>query len=34
MEGEQVWEQWGHSAKRIALVRSLLQELEVLPHQG
>jgi beta-lactamase class D len=31
MEGEQVWEQWGRSSKRIALVRSLLQELEVLP---
>lgn len=30
MEGEQVWEQWGRSSKRIALVRSLLQELEVL----
>jgi len=34
MEGEQVWEQWGHPAKRLALVRSLLQELKVLPHQG
>ena len=31
MEGEQVWEQWGSSSKRVALVRSLLQELEVLP---
>jgi len=34
MEGEQVWEQWGHPAKRLALVRSLLQELKVVPHQG
>jgi len=34
MEGEQVWEQWGSSSKRIALVHSLLQELEVLPSQG
>lgn len=34
MEGEQVWEQWGHSSKRVALLRSLLQELKVLPHQG
>lgn len=25
MEGEKVWEQWGHSSKRVALVRSLLQ---------
>lgn len=31
MEGEQVWEQWGSSSKRVALVRSLLQELEILP---
>lgn len=31
MEGEQVWEQWGHPAKRLTLVRSLLQELEVIP---
>lgn len=31
MEGEQVWEQWGQPAKRIALVRSLLRELKVLP---
>lgn len=34
MEGEQVWEQWGSSSKRIALVRSLLQELEILPSRG
>jgi beta-lactamase class D len=34
MEGEQVWEQWGPPAKRLALVRSLLQDLKVLPHQG
>lgn len=34
LEGEQVWEQWGSSSKRLALVRSLLQELEVLPNQG
>lgn len=34
MEGEQVWEQWGSSSKRVALVRSLLKELEVLPSQG
>ena len=32
LEGEQVWEQWGSSSKRLALVRSLLQELEVLPN--
>jgi len=34
MEGDQVWEQWGSSSKRIALVRSLLQEFEVLPNRG
>ena len=34
MEGEQVWEQWGSSSKRIALVRSMLQKLGVLPYQS
>ena len=34
MEGEQVWEQWGSSSKRIALVRSMLQKLGVLPDQS
>lgn len=31
MEGEQVWEQWGSSKKRLALVRQLLQELTIIP---
>jgi beta-lactamase class D len=31
MEGEQVWEQWGSSTARLALVRDLLQDLGVLP---
>lgn len=34
VEGESVWEQWGHSSKRLALVRRLLQELGVLPDPG
>lgn len=34
MEGEQVWEQWGRSSQRITLVRSLLQELDILPNPG
>jgi beta-lactamase class D len=31
VEGEQVWEQWGPPAARLALVRAILQELQVLP---
>lgn len=31
MEGEQVWEQWGRPAARLALVRAMLRELHVLP---
>jgi beta-lactamase class D len=31
MEGEQVWEQWGSSTARLALVRDLLQDLGVPP---
>jgi beta-lactamase class D len=34
MEGEQVWEQWGKSSKRVALLRSLLQQLEIIPTQN
>ena len=31
IEGEQVWEQWGSPTARLALVRSLLRELGVIP---
>jgi beta-lactamase class D len=31
MDGEQVWEQWGSSKNRLALVRQLLQELAIIP---
>ncbi|MGM8225465.1 penicillin-binding transpeptidase domain-containing protein [Cellvibrio sp. ARAG 10.3] len=31
MEGEEVWERWGKPSARIALVRDLLQELQVIP---
>lgn len=31
MEGEEVWERWGKPSARIALVRDLLQELDILP---
>lgn len=31
LEGEQVWERWGSSTARLALVRDLLQDLGVLP---
>jgi beta-lactamase class D len=34
MEGEQVWEQWGRPDARLALVRAMLHELNVLPRNG